>query len=99
LWKKLFLHLFDLVVVNAHILHNKSSNKNMSLEIFYENIAKVLLAIEGTEIQVQGQTSSPAGRFKGRDNPVYSIPATNAKLEGKSQLNFPVSAEKQAPYR
>ena len=26
-WKKLFFHLFDLVVVNAHILHNKTSKK------------------------------------------------------------------------
>jgi len=33
-WKKLFFHLFDLAVVNAHILHNKTSNKKMSLEIF-----------------------------------------------------------------
>ena len=33
-WKKLFLHLFDLVVVSAHILHNKTSKKEMSLEIF-----------------------------------------------------------------
>jgi hypothetical protein len=40
LWKKIFLHLFDLVVVNVHILHNKSRKKNMSREIFYENVAK-----------------------------------------------------------
>jgi hypothetical protein len=26
-WKKLFFHLFDLVVVNSHILHNKTSKK------------------------------------------------------------------------
>jgi hypothetical protein len=26
-WKKLFFHLFDLVAVNAHILHNKTSKK------------------------------------------------------------------------
>jgi hypothetical protein len=97
LWKKLFLNLFDLVVVNAHILHNKSSRKNMSLEIFYEKFAAVLLASDGTEIQVQGQTSSPAGRLVGRDHSVYSIPATHAKLEGKSQLSFLVSAEKQRP--
>jgi hypothetical protein len=34
LWRKLFFRLFNLVVVNAHILHNKSSKKNMLLEIF-----------------------------------------------------------------
>jgi hypothetical protein len=34
LWRKLFVHLLDLVVVNAQIMHNKSSKKNTSLEIF-----------------------------------------------------------------
>ena len=28
-WEKLFFHLFDLVVVNAHILHNKTSKKKV----------------------------------------------------------------------
>jgi hypothetical protein len=69
----------------------------MSLEIFYEKVAEVLLASDGMEIQVQGQTSSPVGRLVGRDHSIYSIPATHAKLEGKSQLSFLVSAEKQAP--
>jgi hypothetical protein len=40
LWRKLFFHLLDLVVVNAQILHNKSSKKNMSLEIFYEKVTE-----------------------------------------------------------
>jgi hypothetical protein len=44
-------------VVNAQILHNNSHKKNMSLEIFYEKVAEVLLASDGMEIQVQGQTS------------------------------------------
>ena len=52
-WKKLFFHLFDLAVVNAHILHNKTSNKKMS-EIFYEKVAEGLLASACTEIEVQG---------------------------------------------
>jgi hypothetical protein len=83
------------------MLHNKSSKKNMSLEKFYENFAKVLLASDGTEIQVQGYTNNLAGRLVGRDHSVYtsSIPATHAKLEGKSQLTFLLSAETQAPYR
>jgi hypothetical protein len=53
----------------------------MSLEFFYENIAEVLLACDGREIQVQGQTSSPAGRLVELDHSVYSSPATHAKLE------------------
>ena len=58
----------------------------MSLEIFYEKVAEGLLASAGMEIQVQGQSSSPAGRLVGRERPLlYRIPATRAKLEGKSQ--------------
>ena len=45
----------------------------MSLEIFYEKIAKGLLASAGMEIQVQGQTGSPAGRLVGRDHFLYRI--------------------------
>jgi hypothetical protein len=30
----------DLVVVNAQILHNKSSKKNTSLDIFYEKVTE-----------------------------------------------------------
>jgi hypothetical protein len=40
LWKKLFVHLLDLVVVNAQMLYNKSSKKNTSLEIFYNKVAR-----------------------------------------------------------
>ena len=68
LWEKLFFHLFDLIVVNAHILHNKTSKKKMSLENFYEKFAEGLFANGGTEIKVQGQSSSPAGRLVGRDH-------------------------------
>jgi hypothetical protein len=57
----------------------------------------VLLASDGMVIQVQDQTSSPACRLIGRDHSIYSIPATHAKLAGKSQLSFLVSAEKVAP--
>jgi len=64
-WKKLSFHLFDMVVVNAHILHNKTSKKKMSLEIFCKKVAEGLLDNAGMEIQVQGQTSSSAGRFAG----------------------------------
>jgi hypothetical protein len=58
----------------------------------------ILLTSDGTEKQVQGQTSSTAGSFLGRDHSVYSIPATHAKLARKSQFSYLVSAEKDAPY-
>jgi len=93
-WKKLFFHLFNLVIVNAHILRNKTSKKKMSLEVFYEKVAEGLLASAGTEIQVQGQTSSPAGRLVGRDRFLYRISATHAKVEGTSQHSRCVCTER-----
>jgi hypothetical protein len=85
--RKLFFHLFDLAAVNAHILHNKSSTEKMSLEILYEKVAKGLLASADTEIQVPGQTSSPAGCLVGTDHFLYRIPLTHAKPEGKTQCS------------
>jgi hypothetical protein len=58
-------HLFDLIVVNAHILYNKTNKKKMLLEIFYEKVAEGSLASASMEFQVQGQTSSSAGRLVG----------------------------------
>ena len=81
-------------MVNAHILHNKSSKKKMSLEIFYEKVTEGLLAGAGTEIQVQGQTGSPAGGLIGRDQFLYRIPAVHVRLEGKSQCSRRVCAER-----
>jgi hypothetical protein len=53
-WKKRLLQLFDLAAVNAHILHNKSSKREMSLASFYEKVAEGLLASADTEIQALG---------------------------------------------
>jgi hypothetical protein len=57
------------------------------------NSYEKVLTNDGMEIQVQG----PAGRLVGRDHSIYSIPATHAKLAGKYQHSFLVSAEKEAP--
>jgi hypothetical protein len=67
-------------VVNVDILHNKTSKKKMSLEVFYEKVAEGLLASAGIEIRVQGQISNSAGSHVGRDHSVYRIPAKQAKL-------------------
>jgi translation initiation factor RLI1 len=61
---------------------------------FYEKVAEGLLTSAGTEPQVQGQTSSPAGRLIGRDHFLYGIPVTHAKLKGKSQRSCRVRAER-----
>jgi hypothetical protein len=60
---------------------------------FYEKVAEGLLASAGTEPEVQGQTS-PAGRLIGRDHFLCRIPATHAKLKGKSQRSCCVGAER-----
>jgi hypothetical protein len=35
-----FFHLFNLAIVNAHILHTKTNKKKLSLEIFYKKVAE-----------------------------------------------------------
>jgi hypothetical protein len=50
-------------MVNAHILHKKSSKEKMS-EMFYAKVAEGLIASARTDIQEQGQTSNPAGRLR-----------------------------------
>jgi hypothetical protein len=51
-------------------------------------------ASAGTEIQVQGQTSSPAGRLVGTDYSIYRIPVTHARLEEKSQRSCCMCADR-----
>jgi hypothetical protein len=63
-------------------------------EIFYEKVSKELLASAGMEIQVHGQSSSPAGRLVGRDHSIYRIPVKQAKLEGKSKRPCLVCGER-----
>jgi len=63
-WKKLFLHLYDLAVVSAHILHTKTNKKDFTGNFLpKKEVAKGLLTGASTEMQVQVQTSSPAGRL------------------------------------
>jgi hypothetical protein len=61
--------------------------------MFYEKEAKGLIANAWTDIQEQGQTSSPAGRLVGTDHFLYRIPAKHAKPEGKTQRSCRVCSE------
>jgi hypothetical protein len=63
-----------------------------------EKVAEGLLTSAGKEPQVQGQTSSPAGRLIGRDHFLYRIPATHAKLKVSALMSH-VCRQKQAPNR
>jgi hypothetical protein len=71
--------------------------ENTSLEIFYEKVAEGrMLASDGPEIQGKIRLAVQVP-FIGRDHSIYSFQVTHAKLVGKSQLSFLVSAE-VAPY-
>jgi hypothetical protein len=50
-WKKLFFHLFDLAIVNAHILHTKTNKKKLLLEIFYEKLLKDCLLVPAQNLK------------------------------------------------
>ena len=74
--RNLFLHLFNLIVVNAHILCNKTNKKKNDAGIFYDKVAKGSLASASMEIQMHGLTSGLAGRLVGRDHFLYRNPVT-----------------------
>jgi hypothetical protein len=65
-----------------------------SLEVFYEKFAEGLLANVVLKIQAQGQINRPANRLVGREQFIYRIPVTHARLEGKLQRSCCVYAEK-----
>jgi hypothetical protein len=56
-----------------------------------------LLANAIWKIKAQGQTNRPASRLVGREQFIYRIPVTYARLEGISQCVC-VCRQKQAPY-
>jgi hypothetical protein len=57
----------------------------MSLDIFYKIVTEGLLANVIRKIQAEGHTIRPASRLVGREQFMYRIPVTRARLEGKSQ--------------
>jgi hypothetical protein len=98
-WRKLSFHPLDLIVVNASCITNQAREIGHWKFSMKRSLKGVLLTSDGTEMQMQGQTSSTAGRLVGRDHSTYSIPVTHAKLAGKSQHSYLVSAEKDASDR
>lgn len=94
-WKKLFFHLFDLTLVNAHIIHRKKSRpaEKLRLHKFLQRVAEGLVAEVGQELAVESQQNM-AGRLVGRDHFMNRIPATNSKQKGWSQRTCKVCADK-----
>jgi hypothetical protein len=90
-WKKLFFHLFDLALVNAHILHRKKCTKKFRLHKLIEKVAEGLVSDVGREVMEQLLISS-ASRLVGGDHFAHSVPATSSKLKGCSQCTCKVCA-------
>jgi hypothetical protein len=92
-WKKLFFHLFDLALVNAHILHRIRPKQKFRLYKFLEKVAEGLVSDVGVEIMKQSQESS-VGRLVGRDHFAFRIPAMGSKQSGKTQRTCKVYADR-----
>jgi hypothetical protein len=60
------------------------SKEKVSLEIFYEKVTEVLLTNAVQKIQAHVQTKRPGSRLEWKEQFVYRIPVTHARLEGKS---------------
>jgi hypothetical protein len=92
-WKKSFSHLFDLALVNAHILHQKKCPKKFRLHKLIEKMTEGLVSDVGREVMEQSRISS-ASRLVGRDHFVHRVPATSSKLKGCSQGTCKVCADR-----
>jgi len=78
----------------THIALQNKQEKNAAGN-FLRKSHEELLASAGTEIQMRGQTSSPAGRLVGRDHSVYRIPVKQANMEGNSQRSYRECGERR----
>jgi maltodextrin utilization protein YvdJ len=92
-WKKLFFHLFDLALVNAHILHRKKCTKKFRLHKFVEKVAEGLVSDVGREVTEQSRISS-ASRLVCRDHFAHRVPTASSKLKGCSQRTCKVCADR-----
>ena len=70
-WKKLFLHLFDLAIVNACILYNR-----IRLQQFMEEVPASLVTSAGLQDQETGPGPQQEGRLLRRNHFLYKIPST-----------------------
>ncbi|KAJ4429276.1 hypothetical protein ANN_26279 [Periplaneta americana] len=91
--KKLFFHLFDLALVNAHILHCKKCVKKLTLHKFIAKVAESLVTNVGMEMTIQSLLST-GGRLVGRDHFPRRIPGTGWKQKGHTQRKCKVCADR-----
>ncbi|KAJ4444060.1 hypothetical protein ANN_05849 [Periplaneta americana] len=91
--EKLFFHLFDLALVNAHILHRKKCVKKLTLHKFIAKVAESLVTSVGMEMTIQSRLST-GGRLVGRDHFPHRIPGIGSKQKGHTQRTCKVCADR-----
>jgi hypothetical protein len=95
-WRKVFIHLFNLCVINVHVLHSKR-NRKKSDDLFFEVIAEGLFSDAGEVVQEQSWSIS-AGKLTGRDQFPYRILETQIKSERTVSVNLQsLSTQLQTP--
>ena len=75
-WKKLFIHVLDITIVNSYILHNKT-HRNIRLQRYVEAVVEGLALSAGLSLDTdQPATPRESGRLIGRNHLPYVIPVT-----------------------
>jgi hypothetical protein len=65
-------HFYDLAIVNAHVLCNKISLKNIQIQKFCEKVAEEMACDVGHEITEQPRSTS-VGRHVGKNHYAYKV--------------------------
>lgn len=83
-WKKLFFHLFQLLITNAYILFKKygaEDAKKRTHQQFCAQLVRLLLetAKDAPRPKRRGQRAEPLDRLTGRHFPAYILPKPGAK--------------------
>ena len=91
-WKKLFFRLFDLALVNAHVLYKKQTTVKYCMDKFIQKVAEGLVAEMGKDTTIQSSQDT-GGRLLGRHHFPYRIPASGKK-KGWAQRLFKVCSDR-----
>ena len=93
-WKKLFFHMFNLLLNNAHMLHKKFGVKPIAHDAFLEYIVQYLLNESNgnatTKVIRKRPDQTTSCRFEGHHYPVHIPKCSGSKIGSKkcSACNF-----------
>jgi hypothetical protein len=96
-WKKLFFHLFNLVVVNAHILHNKTSKKKSHWKFNTKNLLKDCSLVLVQKLRCKVRLASQLADF--RDRPFYIYDSSDMLSWKENLSTVVVCVHTEAPDR